>query len=373
MKKMSTIRLAQIILSVVMSAFLPLQAQIVIDVSDMPSTGDTVRISTATGISGIDPVPAGPAYSWDFSTLSWLSQSLDTFIAVTATPTLYQFVFNNAFIYPPAANLAQRVKLLEFIPGLPLQDIYQFYYRTNGSFSFLGYAGTISGIPIPIKYSPPDLYYTFPLNYGDADSSQSAFSFAFPGLGYIFSERERKNFVDGWGDLTTPYGTFQTLRVRSEVEEFDSVYIDSLGQGIALDRQFVEYRWLAKGFSAPLLQVTVEGPVVTATYIDSLRSGSGAGITEGTHSAGGGILVYPNPGKGPFSLVFTAGEPARGQLRVLDMQGRVVHHADEVEVSRGTNHFRLTDLSDLEKGCYFVEMIAGTKLWRGRLILADGF
>ena len=81
----------------------------------------------------------------------------------------------------------------------------------------------------------------------------------------------RTNVVDGWDNLTTLFGTFQTLRVKSTLIEHDSVYIDSLSTGFPINRNITEYKWLGKGQGIPLLQVNEEGTLVTTYYRDFYR------------------------------------------------------------------------------------------------------
>ncbi|HRZ78335.1 MAG TPA: hypothetical protein P5248_13255, partial [Bacteroidales bacterium] len=200
-------------------AALHLNAQVTLTQADMPAVNDTFRISTAVDISGQDPSLTGAAYTWDYSGLSALSQTLDTFLPMSTVPALYQLFFNNP-LDPNKANLARKMPMLNLIPGFEIGDVYEFYRNNAQSFSFLGYAGELSGIPLAVKYDQPDVWYRFPLNFGAHGSSRSVFSLSLPGLGSFYSDRKRWNTVDGWGQLSTPFGTFQVLRQRSEVEEY---------------------------------------------------------------------------------------------------------------------------------------------------------
>jgi hypothetical protein len=102
-------------------------------------------------------------------------------------------------------------------------------------------------------------------------SSDASFSITIPGIATYSTQRIRSNVADGWGTLTTPYGTFPTLRVKSNLAIHDSVYIDTLGIGFPLNRNITEYKWLANGKGIPVLQIDEEGPLVTATYRDIYR------------------------------------------------------------------------------------------------------
>lgn len=68
-------------------------AQITIDNGDMPQAGDTIRLSTAYDISGLDFSSTGPNFNWDFSELQPALQRVDTFVSVQETPWVYQLIF----------------------------------------------------------------------------------------------------------------------------------------------------------------------------------------------------------------------------------------------------------------------------------------
>jgi hypothetical protein len=339
--------------------------QITITQSDMPVAGDTLRRSTAISLNGIDPALTGAGYVWDYSSLSQLSQSLDTFLPVTAVPAIYQLFFNNP-LDPNKANLALRVSGLNLIPGFEIGDVYEFYRSQSSQYAFLGYAGEFSGIPLPVKYDQPDVLYRFPLDYGDLDSSRSVFNLSLPGLGTFFSDRKRKNSVDGWGQLTTPLGTFQTLRVRSDVVEYDSLYLDTLGSGFAINRIFTEYKWLAKGFDAPLLQVSAEGPLVTVTYIDT-ASGGGTPVSEPLAAGFEPLTVNVDPLSGELLVRLESNYPGQAECFLTDIQGKLLLH-QELRLYSGLNALRIQPDQSLGSGVYFLRISQGKTAWGARFI-----
>jgi hypothetical protein len=243
----------------------PMYSQIIVNQADMPSPGDSLRVSIT------NVVPAGYAKTamdtaWNYAALEALSQRVDTFVNATATPTGYQLFF----VLLGGANLASP-KGSSPIPGIPVSQGYSFFKNSSTSFSDLGAAYTIQGLPLPAKYDIPDKLYQFPITPGLTWSSTSNFAITVPGVVSYSTHRIRTNLADGWGNLTTPFGTFQTLRVKSTLAIHDSIYIDSLAAGFPFNRNIIEYKWLAKGKGIPLLQITEEGNLVTATWRDIYR------------------------------------------------------------------------------------------------------
>jgi|GEM_PF-710317 hypothetical protein len=246
-----------------------IQAQPTITSADMTAVGDTLRTrSTIMGL-GINYEQTGPNFTWDFSALSSSSANADTFISLSSTPFIYQLAFNLPFD-PNKANLASPQEDFTIIPSLPITDIIEFYKSSSSSFAMCGFGGTLAGLPIPVKFNALDVWYKLPLTSSSpADSTDVSFAQGVSGLGYLSLQRKRVNTVDGWGTMITPVGSYSTLRVKSVVQEVDSIYIDSLNFGISIPRNYVEYKWLANNIGIPVMMVSNINLVPTYTWFDS--------------------------------------------------------------------------------------------------------
>lgn len=268
--------------------------QVTVTYDDMPSPGDTIRTSTTMVLDGLDYESTGENHTWDFSSLQPMFQQVDTFVSIFETPATYQVFFNNQFLYPEhKATIAKAFFEFDLIQGFEVQDTYQFYKGSDDDYREVGFGVRLTGIPIAIQYDQIDVIYDFPIEYGNVDSSFSGFEFALPNLGYASSERSRRNMVDGWGTLITPYGEFDVLRMKTLINQRDSVYIDTAGQGFPVNREITEYKWLGKESGLPLLKISEEGLLVQATYIDSVRT-TFSDIEEPVAEAYR-LTVYPNP------------------------------------------------------------------------------
>ena len=165
--------------------------QVVINKSDMPQTGDTIRLSHSFNLGAIDLEATGPDYTWDFSSLFPVYQTVDTFVSVNETPFLYQLFF---FL---TANLAQKRFEFDQFPGIQVTDSYRFYKNSDDSFKEVGFGVSFNGIPLPTLYDDPDVIYQFPVQSGSVDSSSCGFDFSIPGIAYIGGWKKRRNTVDG--------------------------------------------------------------------------------------------------------------------------------------------------------------------------------
>jgi hypothetical protein len=243
-----------------------LNGQVVITSDDMPDPGDTLRVSiTAEVPQGF--MQTGRDTVWDFSMLSPMNQKVDTFVNVTQTPSLYWLFF----VPNVVANLASPKGVSDFFPGFPVEQYYTFYKNEPDGFFDAGFAFTMMGIPIPAKYDQADLYYSFPLDTNSNWNSASEVTISMPGLFHFSQSRNRTSFVDGWGTVLTPFGTFETIRVRSALIQHDSLWVDSLGFGMGMVRNITEFKWMSPDMGIPVIQINQEGQFVTATYRDSTR------------------------------------------------------------------------------------------------------
>lgn len=265
------------------------QAQITINSSDMPSSGQIYFVATApiTAITTQQLNNTGANMNWNFN-LSAQSSKLDTMMAINQTPTTYQFVF---FSSDFAQKLAQGVN---FGTQFSLQNIYNFYKNSNSKFELSGFGAELNGFAIPVVYSPKDLIYQFPLNFNNSYSSTSSFSLPVPGIGSWSEQRSRTNTVDGWGKLTTPSGTLDVLRVHSIINDVDSFYVEALGQGLKFPRKTHEYKWLAKGGGIPVLQVNTTEAFSFQT-VTQITYKSAAASVEADNAFAQSVKMHPIP------------------------------------------------------------------------------
>ncbi|HOF80736.1 MAG: T9SS type A sorting domain-containing protein [Bacteroidales bacterium] len=339
-------------------------SQITITQNDMPSAGDTVRKSFALDFTGIDFSVTGENYLWDFSQLKPASQTVDTFVTVSSVPFLYQLVFIPNIV----ANVAQKYTGLENFPQVPITDPYRFYKKSSNAFNDVGYAATISGIPVPLRLNPADVIYKLPLAYGNIDSSDASGQLGVPDIGYVSIQRKRLNEVDGWGTLITPYGEYDVLRLKSSVMETDSVYVDTLNFGQQIVRKYTEYKWLTNGKKQPLLEVTEENAIMQVTYIDSIFD-PGVGI-EKADIRKPKIYIAPNPITDKAIIVVELSEPEYITISLINMAGIRIKRVFSGNLPAG-KHFQTLNLSDSKpaSGVYLIQVEWNGKSTAKRLII----
>jgi hypothetical protein len=358
-----------VFLTVIFLLGFQLNAQIIITSEDMPVPGDTVRKSNTAVLDGINYQQGGPDQTWLFDELTVVSQQVDTFVNVSETPTVYQFFFNNQFVYPDyKATVALKMAEFTAIPTLTLTDSYQFLKVTDNEMREVGYGVTLAGVPLPIQLQDIDTIYRFPLEYGNIDSAHSLLSIDVPDLGYLMVSKFRRNTVDGWGTLTTPYGGFQTLRVKTEILEYDSIYSDSLGMGIPMTRNIIEYKWWANGYPEPVLQVTEEGFLITASYIDSVRS-TFLEVPE-VSSGNFEFSVYPNPCSNYLSVSYELIQDSDVKISVYSIYGSEVKRFTDTRQERGYyNQVLYLKENGFKPGIYLIRLTVDNVPYVKRIVV----
>jgi len=334
--------------------------QIVITRNDMPNVGDTIRTSFTAVPPGTNYEQGGANMVWDFSDFIPALQAVEEYVSISTLPLPYQLVFN-----PAVASIASPVPEFTQIPGLELTDIYLFYRETNTFYGLAGFAFTLTGLSVPLRYDNPDIFYRFPVTYNTTDSSESNLTLSLPNMGYLQSYRKRVNEVDAWGDITTPFGSFPAIRVRSLLTTYDSVFIDSIQLGQAISRQIIEYKWLTNNKGIPLMQIDVEGPAVTARYIDSVRIIVDAATVALTAPD---VRLFPNPASGNTNVKFHLISDAEIAIQVFDLSGRSCIMPINMKIKAGTHNVPIL-LQHFSPGVYIVRIRVNDTVVNRKLLI----
>jgi len=314
MKKKIYLLTALLTLSIITSA------QITILSSDMPSPNDSIRMSSALNASLYNFATTDTNYNWDFSQLIAASQRSERFMSVSSTPIIYNIVFYSK------SNLASKRDDMSIL-NINITDGYNFFKNSTADYRQVGYGASVNGSPIPVSFKSDDVLYRFPLVYGNVDSSDSEWEVNIPSLAYIDEKIHRVNTVDGWGTITTPYGTFQCVRLKSEVLQDDTIFYTSSGMGLRLPQTFTEYIWLSKSLPFPILKASVPkfGGAATVEYCDSARQFVGIKQVSSENIK---FELYPNPSNSGFNIRVVTKTLQPAKLKITDMQGKLIYTMD---------------------------------------------
>jgi hypothetical protein len=336
-------------------ALLPtiLCAQITLEVSDFADGGDTVRVSNSNDFS-LDYTSTGESYNWDFSSLVAESQSLKDFQSMDNASTIPSFTFG-AFATEAyqATNFAETVDIPldqagDFLP-ISIDAINQFSKNATDGITSVGLSVGISGTEIPVLSDTIETRYALPMNYGDNYTSNG---YSYLDLNPIFNAiwiqyRTRNTQVDGWGNITTPYGSFEALRIRHEVIESDSVYIDLFGgpQWFELPVPIsYEYEWITKNEKEPILKITTREVGDAETISSVVYKDNFLNLNASIQETQNVLKLGPNPTE--YKLVIS-GISGAFNYQVFDHKGQLIQSSiAQLDYS--------IDLSNSESGAYLV-------------------
>jgi hypothetical protein len=229
---------------------------------------------------------------------------------------------------------------------IQISDGYSFQKNSSSLDSEVGVGLAISGIAVPMKFDNPDVRYKFPVTFGTSDSTDSKYSASIPSLGYYGEKRHRVNIVDGWGVLYLPNDTFNVIRVKSTVQNKDSLYLDTISMGFNVPRNVTEYKWLAPGHHLPVLQIDKTTSTTTVNYYSSTPIGYG--ISDIYNS--GVVSIFPNPATDILSVIFMD-YTTENLVSISDITGKEVYR------KIFTNEYKMDiPVSNIAKGLYFIRI-----------------
>ncbi len=329
-------------------------SQITIVESDFANGGDTVIVSSSDDTS-LDFNATGADFSWDFSTINIETQRIDTFYDISSAEFLYQAVFNNGFTNPDYESdyflpwsdvdfsMGQQV-------GLSIEDPVAFTKKSSTKIEGVGFGIKANGFSIPASSDTIDVKYELPMTFNDTWTSNSYTELdlnpAFDGI--YLRYQQRTSVVDGWGQITTPFKTYDVVRVKSNIESQDSVFVNLFGgQWIELPvPASVEYSWFANGEKIPVFSIVTQdigGETITSVeFRDKKRDFASINQNENTE-----LSIFPNPATSEF---FINTDQKVNSIQILDISGKVVY----TEINPLLN--QAISISHLKTGTYVLSL-----------------
>lgn len=328
-------------------------AQITITTSDLPTIGLQV-IRAVDNTTQINPGNAGTNQVWDFSNL--LSSSYDTILYL---PPQGQPNHQN---YPEA-----EVAIRHYNGNIqPYYDYEYARYDAQG----MRYVGdedllTIFGdftMAIHISCTPNPLGLRLPFNYGDNYTQNTTYVWhlASHNAGVLMdsikqiSHMEVTTTGDASGIVTTPYGSYQALRVKDDFVSQDSIF-NWTPDGWVFDRAEVNSYSIFTWYTNDYYEV--------GKYTIDEEKGNSMSFFKSETIVGlqnipvmQTLQVYPNPAENMITIPQgQAGE----KIELFDMAGQLK--------LTGNNPVKL-DVSSLPDGMYLIRLATKEGYLNGRFI-----
>ncbi len=332
-----------------------LNSQITLHQSDFATGGDTIRMSTSSDLS-INFSSTGTNYNWDYSSLVPSSQKLKEFRPNTQLSTLSSWIFGT---FAPTQYKASYFIESSDIPinqigtllGVPITDMFAFTRNSVDSLTSIGFSMVVDGTEIPFKSDTIEKRYDYPIDFNNTTYSRGYTNIDLnPIVNAIFRQyRQHSSNIDGWGSITTPYGTFNALRIKHDITELDSIYMGNFSIWIPIPVPPSSiYEWWTTGQKEPILRITTSNlggneTVNSVEYRDSYR-GLDAGLTEMSTE----FQIYPNPVNNQLTLKT---EKQIEKVNILDITGKQIKEITNISC----NQLEI-NTSELMKGIYYLEI-----------------
>jgi hypothetical protein len=294
-------------------------AQITITQANMPALNDTIRYSNSNSLT-LDFSVTDSNYQWDYSSLKSANQDVFKFQALTSTPYA-----SLAFTGMPIGAIGYKIADSLGQGQIAIKNIYTFFEKKSSGWSAVGTGFTPAALPFPAGgvYKDKDEIYTFPLKYLDKDSTtfevKTPLGNQFLQLGYYKQKGYRLNYVEGYGNITTPYASnIPCLKIKSMIVEFDSVIVPSQNINFGFPNIRTEYKWLSLTEKIPMLEA---------------------------NSTPMHMVVYPNPCTDQLHI--QASNIEQAQYVILNTLGQIV-------LSGTLNADKTIAIAELPKSQYFL-------------------
>lgn len=317
-------------------------AQITVTSSSVAPVGTSWIYHADAGLVPITIPPSGPNQIWNEPVHSFGYNFPSSFENPATTPYASEF---------PAATHC-----------VSTAGNYAYLQLANDEFRQLGVGGTAL-----LHYDPTSLIMPIPLTYPHNPWTR-VFEYDFQVIpGYVSTIRDSSIItLDGWGTLTTQYGTFQVLRTQERhwIKEY-------LNGQLTTNKQSVSYAWFDQRGITILSYTNPSDSVnfTTATIIEAeLSPASAEQINNFVPDNFQLEQNYPNPFNPTTTIRYALPEVSFAMIKVYDMLGNEVITLINEEQAAGNYEvdFNATGLSS---GMYFYTLKAGNFVETRKMLL----
>ena len=245
--------------------------------TNFANVGDQFIVSEANPALGLDFVQTGTNFNWDYNTLTpntqetMLWQNPNNAGYKTVWCFLNGYIFNCNTQFNNNFTLATKLTNGIQIQGYGLTNLIDHLKKSSTLLEnkMLGATITFGGTTVPFAatYQTSDIIYQFPINYNDNYTNNSALSVNLTSLGVPIqyaSTGQRTNLVEGWGSLTTPFGTFANV-LKMKTSFINNITVTINGTPQQTTQTTVSYKWFSPTLGIPVLEV--DGNIIATQYI----------------------------------------------------------------------------------------------------------
>jgi len=318
-------------------------SQITVVRSDFGSFGDKVLYAHDTTVSSIiSPGAAGPNQTWDFS---------DSVVKISAN--YYDTAIFGDVTTNPLAPAGSNMSVIEG------KDTQYLAITTNDAKTIVPLGPPVGGVFVVKVMKFPSTYLSEIIDSSMRLVAGKPADFGFPPVldSIIIVAKININVKsDAWGNLTTPGGTFNTIRNKNTVVTNFVIFGKSLlnGQWSVIQQQAqidISYNWLANSQKDAVAEAKMDSLGHIKEFKYKLNSIPPPAGLENISAAGISFQVFPNPVNEVLHLAIEAKVSSDLDIKVFDISGRMVKSSDYF--MKTTSAETSIDLRELNSGIYF--------------------
>lgn len=342
-----------------------LHAQITLNSTHIVSVGAAVEQSVDTIPGAITIGSSGANQTWNYTSMN--QDYIDT------------LTFSNPASFPGAASFPSANMGLT-VSSQP--DVWQFLNKSSAGLFVVGQTMIQQAQQIEMAYTATII--TFPSTMGTTFSGSWSGQIAQLFVGQLGIDSARitrgattSSVIDAWGNLTTPLGTFASLRQNVNETTVDTTWILQSGtwsiidpftasligvQPIAFDTTNTARWWTDNPASKfPLLEMNYDNGG-TVNRVSWQKSSPTVGLNE--LKASSNFNVYPNPTKDV--VTFATNVANNSEIAIMDITGKTIK-----TITFNTTK-QAIDVSGFDSGIYFYtirDRVSGKVLRNNKIIV----
>jgi len=236
---------------------------------------------------------------------------------------------------------------------------FEIYFTKNTTtFEVVGFAGDLFGTGDKQVYmNPADVSLQLPANFNDSYTTSSIQKVTVLGSdvgapidsAVQITYKTKTILIDAWGSLTTPYGTFDVLRINETAIAIDSTWAYSFGIPTLVDNNnnnTYNYTFFSNDAATKYPVMSMDHDNAGAVLkVDWLKTAPTVSVSDiETNEA----RVYPNPAK---NQIIIEGTPDVSKIEIFTITGSLVLEATVSSLK--TN----VDISQLQNGTYLYSVL----------------
>lgn len=346
--------------TIIFSAFsLTSFGQVNINKNHLPQVGDSVSMATLEDGNVDLGQASNTAQTWDFSSLADKEDTTDLLIYLDPASTEHNI-----------ANTDMALMLDIKISGINVKDGFFFFSEQDSGIYIETIVADLLGKTAVLESSDPELFFPFPMKYGDVFTDDSRYSGQMDAQS-ILRESSKVMTVDAFGTLTLPGdSTFEVIRLKEVVTSTD--VISQNGMEI-MNETSVETRYqfftndsiLRHPIFTAYINNDQEMEHVSWMSFEKIEIDSTAKSIRELTQKDIDWRAYPNPAHDALKLNISNLETDVYELEVYNFVGQLI----ETYLIEGGEELYTVNTRALSNGVYFITLNDS----EGNRIISDRF